>query len=121
MRVKQVGAMTIALVLVWSLLVGAQRDQATGYTIYGSGTISCGTWLRDSEAARATGNDLLVRTSRSWLQGFLSGAGWRSEGKARNVPDGAALTKWVDMYCGQHPLDLLAKAGQELVLELEKR
>jgi len=76
----------------------------------GAGNNSCGKWLesKDSASARAV--------YRSWVLGFITGANWHAGGSRQaSVPDAAAAVAYIDKYCANNPLHILALAAAALV------
>ena len=119
MSIKRVGIATIALVVLPHLLVGAQRLKPGEYTIYGYGTAPCGSWTSESaESARTKTPSIPHVAQRAWILGFVSGVGWTERLRLRET-DSDALWAWVDTYCQQNPLETLATASAQLVLELQ--
>lgn len=104
--------------------IGAQRFEPAGQdNTLGPGTQTCGTWTAGVSAkARVDGTpEMFFQVGRiAWVQGFVSGADWQFAGRLAFV-DANGLEKWIDNYCGQHPLENIADAATQLVLELERR
>jgi len=104
---KRLVALVISFVLCE--VVGTKTTAQTKYTVYGSGTISCGKWT-------ATTSRTLRNLDVAWVLGFVSGAGYT--GIDLKHTDNDAMEKWVDVYCASHPLDDLALAAAQLVKAL---
>jgi hypothetical protein len=82
--------------------------KAQDRTIYGGGMITCAEW----QNYRQTGNSPMSLQAQSYVDGFLSGFNFASEGPdfilLRTKP--IALYAWIDNYCAGKPLDRLATA-----------
>src|SRR5271165_3427144 len=87
-----------------------------GATIYGSGTSSCGNWVtvRSKKKSGTTTNQ------EQWLLGFLTA--FNGVGRGTNdIAEGTdldGLFVWIDNYCKGHPLEMLASAAGQLVVEI---
>jgi hypothetical protein len=87
----------------------AAKDTAE---IYGGGASSCGKWL----AADQEDHYFYLQ----WVLGYVSAAGhYDVKGNLRDT-DAEAMSAWIDSYCRQHPLELIATAADVLVRELAK-
>ncbi|MBB6185767.1 hypothetical protein [Rhodanobacter sp. MP7CTX1] len=84
---------------------------ARGYTVYGAGAASCGTWTTDR--AHHLDADLL-----GWVAGFVTASGYYDVDGALKQEDTNALDAYVDAYCAAHPLDRVEIATQHLVDDL---
>jgi hypothetical protein len=92
----------------------ATAAEASGFTVYGQGALSCGQWLSDRQ------DPYLKPGANQWLLGFISAAGdYSGEPLAKTDADG--LTAWVDRYCQAHPLDDAITAAERLAEALAKR
>jgi hypothetical protein len=103
----------LAIVLVGMLL--AREAGAQTINVWGSGTVSCGTWVTNR-----SNNPDMVFMEFSWVQGFITGlnAGLPIE-SSNNGHVGAHLDTnaaqvWLDNYCQAHPLDELSDASLAL-------
>jgi hypothetical protein len=81
--------------------------------IYSVGLKSCGYW---SSVPKGTG----ARQQLSdWISGFVSAYNYYSaDGRDVTLSDGSAFTAWMDRYCRNHPLDVIADAAKRLIDEL---
>jgi hypothetical protein len=86
---------------------------ADEYYVFGSGSASCGTWTGGEN-----NNPYTYYQKRSWILGFVSGAGWSNRREYEVDSDG--VYAWIDNYCKANPLKYLNEAAEALVLELEK-
>ncbi len=102
----------IVLVAVACLVFGHAFGfaQATNYTIYGQGNLSCGEWI----ASNLRGTHLYA----TWVLGFVSGTGFASRGDLRQT-DSSGIAAWIDNYCQANPLETIEGASASLVSELE--
>jgi hypothetical protein len=114
MRIRATAA-TAALLCAASL-GSAQAAEPGKFTMYGSGSASCGDWL----AARTEQSDVRHQVQLAWVLGFLSAAGgYDVRGDLRHT-DSHAIAAWVDKYCRDNPLDIVAVGARHLVDELSK-
>jgi hypothetical protein len=98
----------VAVVALATVLSGARAQEVS---VWGTGQESCGKWL-----AQRTNN--VNRTIlHNWILGFISGSNWYSRSQAR-PPDSDAVATFVDQYCQNNPLHLMALAAAALVGEL---
>ena len=98
-----------------------------GYVLHGQGgiqnlgsggTVSCGRWLEEREAASPT--DYFINSQ--WVNGYLTGLQEYGAGLTeQQVSDVAARSVWLDNYCQANPLDNLLAAARGLWLELSSR
>jgi hypothetical protein len=100
---------TVIITLLWMYF----PLQATAFTVYGSGTASCGTWVE--ERKRNNHQDM-----EAWVQGYLSAAG-NYETNQLNKVDRQAFLVWLDNYCQNNPLKKVIDGAQALVHEIEKK
>ena len=130
----------IATALIFVIASAAlSTAQSPAIVNLGAGSQSCGRWM----AIRADGKNedsALVRGMiLSWVQGFLVGtaqivmvllppaqtaladrqkrfgtvSGWMFD-----LPDGDAVSGWLDSYCREHPLEKIEAAANALTEEL---
>lgn len=88
---------------------------ADNYLAERHGTTSCGKWI---EARKNAESDPVALLLSVWVSGFVSGAGFT--GAELRYIDPAARASWIDNYCKVHPLDDVATAAEQLVIELRK-
>ena len=104
----------VVLIVVTSSAFATHQGPAPDhYTVFGVGNRSCGAWLEERRK-----DSILSYSYMHWLTGFLSGVGWKGD-DVRTV-DAAAMNAWIDNYCRTHPLENIAKAAQELAIELRR-
>ena len=100
-----------ALLGLLGLAGSGARAGDNAYTIYGSGTKSCGKWVAERK------DDLSSRlNSESWVLGFVTAMG--AAGLHLKDTDRDAMDGWLDNYCVAHPLDILGTAALALIGEL---
>jgi hypothetical protein len=87
--------------------------------LYGAGMISCGEW----QQYRISNDRAHVYQAQAWVDGYLSGFNVASSGPPflTSKPSSVAFYAWLDNYCAQNPLDLLATAAFRLQQELATR
>ena len=106
---------------VGALLILGQRIYAADtYTVLGQGNQSCGKWTQDSRDPNSTAAiaDLV------WVLGYVSAYNnyaSASSGDVSSNTDVNGIEAWIDGYCANHPLDKIAGAAAELIIELKKR
>jgi len=105
-RLFRIGFVVLGISLA-ALVVRARQ----AHTVYGAGTISCGTWLsQKTERGLALDNV-------TWVQGFITGVG--SAGKRLKKTDKEGMAVWIDQFCTKNPLKQLVDAAEELSTALE--
>jgi hypothetical protein len=102
--------------LLAALAVALLTGSAEAYRIIGAGVDSCGTWTADR---RQGGSSSSALQDEQWILGFLAGVaeGTEEAEDPLNAVDAMAIWAWMDNYCGSHPLDKIADAGQAFVRE----
>ncbi len=88
---------------------------AQDYMTERHGATSCGNWI---EARKNEDSDPLALLLSVWVSGFVSGSEFT--GPDLEYIDPAARANWIDNYCKEHPLDDIATAAEQLVIELRK-
>tara|TARA_Y100000296_G_scaffold52238_1_gene59834 strand:- start:403 stop:723 length:321 start_codon:yes stop_codon:yes gene_type:complete len=83
------------------------------YTEYGSGTNSCGSWVKWRKTKSGWHQD------GQWVNGFVSAAGYF--GKELKEVDSDAMLVFMDNYCQQNPLNKIGDGAKALVRELESK
>jgi hypothetical protein len=103
-----------ATIFMLGLLVQqpSHAGQSHNFMSYGPTGESCGTWISSTGTTR----EIL----QWWVLGFVSGADF-SRSTPLAVTDSKGIERWVDKYCGEHPLAPIAKAAIDLVGELSTR
>jgi hypothetical protein len=89
---------------------------AAGRALYGAGTLTCGEWQRH----RSTENKGATLQLQAWIDGFLSGSGEEIDFIAPKATE-VAYYAWIDNYCRQNPLNMVAEAAVALKNELIAR
>ena len=105
MAVKRAAALAVIVTAQSISLAMAQT-----YTAIGPGNDSCGTWMAD----RRTPHTQAALQDMQWVLGFLSGVGFigKQDGiDPLNGLDAQAVWAWIDNYCRDHPLSLIASAA----------
>jgi hypothetical protein len=80
------------------------------YTVYGPGTVTCGTWTADRGNSVGT-------NEKTWVLGFVSGVGYMAKFQLKGT-DHNGIEQWITQYCASHPLTDLSDAASALVDEL---
>jgi hypothetical protein len=113
----------VQVVLLATLLLPATAqagpNSVGGYTVLGQGNLPCGEWTKRHAEKDARADVLSV-----WVTGYLTGINGSAAAGPSDITKGmdlGSLDAWIDDYCAQHPLDSLATAAKELVVELLKR
>lgn len=108
---------TLPVLILGAAILSAQAT-ATPIMVSGDGAESCGTWTE--RHARGAGYAL-----DDWLLGYVTAVNqWSMASKDGNIEgdaDPAAMIEWVSNYCQAHPLDAVATAAGQLILEFIKR
>jgi hypothetical protein len=114
------GLLALLAVVIWPVKSQALPDENGDYTKLGVGNLECGLWTQ----ARQSGDVYAVWWKTlilGWVQGFLSG--YNLYGPATfditKGSDAEDLTKSVDNYCVEHPLNNIAGAADALVADLQ--
>jgi hypothetical protein len=124
--------------------VRAQERVGSNYTIYGMGAENCSTLVQNLTHQNKTVSESWRGTIGAWIGGFVTGFDAHA-GLSRMLISGAAdgrdtaalpsavldavsrplrktqvegLVTWVQSYCAEHPLDTVARATRNLVIEL---
>lgn len=126
-RPTALAALTLAGALLLAPPVSAQglpsgMRPATGHSVlFGIGGVSCGTWLQDAKGTTPARPDWHSQTHWyhvMWVQGFLSGVGWRSHDSTLKNMDLPGIELFITQYCTTWPLKNLAQATIALADEL---
>lgn len=78
--------------------------------LIGAGTTSCGKWL---EARNDLGSHYQLK---QWVFGFMSGRNYGGGPQAQPA-DGEGIVSFVELYCRNNPLHLIAQAAAAAVQE----
>jgi hypothetical protein len=77
----------------------------------GAGANSCGKWIE-------TRNKPVQHYQyKQWVHGFIAGVNWHHAEQQAHPPDEAAAVAFIDQYCKNNPLHLVAHAAAALVQE----
>lgn len=102
--------------LLASALAQAQDSQANWH-VYGAGTLKCGNWKAAREEKSAQ-----VELIKQWVAGWVVTYNYylsEQGGKGRvETPDFETITAYLDRYCGERPLSIIAFGAAELVQDL---
>ncbi len=107
----------VAVFVLLTLSASAQQRKPGQYTVYGTGTTSCGRWL--SEHRSTDDASILAFSQTNWVLGFVSGAGWTGSKEIR-LTDVDAMRAWMTQYCEKNPLDDLSTGAENLVQTLRQ-
>lgn len=91
-----------------------------GSNLYSSGADSCGKWTRQSNSDDPNLKPA-VWVMRAWIYGYISGVdAYISQEEPFYIKntDTQAITQWMDSYCEENPLKIIADAADKLLLEL---
>jgi len=93
------------------------RDDST-WEVQGTGSLSCGKWL----SAREAKNEAQVNLFVQWVSGWIVSYNYyltpgTTKARAR-TPDLETITAFVDKFCRENPLKVVAFAAAELVEQL---
>jgi hypothetical protein len=102
-RVLVVAAITVVVSL---------HAQGQPVSVWGTGQESCGKWLAERN------NEVNRTIFHNWMLGFISGNNWYSRTRQVRPPDSDAVAAFVDQYCQNNPLHVMALAAAALVGEL---
>ena len=109
---------TIRMMVIAIVTLIARGQAQPQKFAFGEGiAASCGVWQQARQAS-----SLKRGLMAQWVVGFLSGVNLESPSTdflLGNDFDG--LMAWVDNYCQSHPLDKVATAASNLVIELRSR
>lgn len=86
---------------------------AKGPAIFGHGNISCGSLSTQKKSS------LKYIVTQSWVLGFINGVRLMERGTWH--VDALGSFAWINNYCRDHPLDMVAVAALRLIEELRKR
>jgi hypothetical protein len=89
--------------------------------IVGVGSKECGqyiAWKRENP------NDILVKHTLSWMQGFLTGANLERvslKAKSIGLPEHETISILIENYCLKNPTEKIFSAGSSIVKELVEK
>jgi len=108
-------AMKKALLTLALVSTSLPSLSAEDYMAERHGAASCEKWI---EARKNQDSDPMALLLSVWVSGFISGA--RSTGTELKYIDPSARVNWIDNYCKARPLEDVASAAEQLVIELRK-
>lgn len=97
--------------IIVALLWLGVASQTNAYTVYGQGTATCGTWIKEREQGG-------YKDMEYWILGYITAAGFYGTNELKNS-DVNAFSVWIDNYCQNNPLDQLVDGAQALVRALK--
>ncbi|TVP09287.1 hypothetical protein [Shewanella sp. KCT] len=97
--------------LVVALLWLGVASQANAYTVYGQGTATCGTWIKERKQDG-------YKDMEYWILGYISAAGFYETDKLKKS-DVHSFSVWIDNYCQKNPLAQIIDGAQALVRALK--
>ena len=115
---KHIAPALLGLLLLPNVTHALSNEQGQ-YSILGAGTNSCGEWTK----ARAGDQDWNQLIITAWVLGYLTAVNEYAPGSddITGNTDIEGLRAWLDNYCSQHSLEIIANAAQKLVKELRQR
>ncbi len=87
------------------------------YNSYGVGNASCGAWTEDKKTEGAS-----YWQKAEWIFGYLTAYSRWVEGPVLGPvgkSDVSGTRAWVDNYCQENPLELVAEAAEQLIGAIE--
>ena len=99
----------------------AAGNSASAYFIWGTGEESCSDFVGAKVEYDHAGNTRDHLGHLNWIKGFITGINWAKDSEVARDLDIETVSRWVDAYCRQHPLESIAQASEELVADLERR
>lgn len=111
-RAKNVGVTLLAALTI----LGTELSEAQSkFAIAGSGSTSCGQYLKPPSTTKAI-SDLIMVT---WIQGYLSGTNTQrlidnNEKTMKIQPDSESIVAFVDKFCRENPLKSVYEATMML-------
>ena len=127
-----VGALLFSAGSAWKAEAGAVDHQVGVYKNLGAGSISCGTWTKDSNAhSRDPQNSIFAafwHVNQNWVLGYITAFNaWGPLEKrpgASDISKGTnsdGITAWIDNWCRANPLEDITTGAIYLIEELEQR
>lgn len=109
----------ILLCIVFSAArVKAQVVNQPVWEVYGAGNLTCGKWT----LAREIKNEMQVELMKQWVAGWVVSYNYyltERTGKGRvSTPDFDTITAYLDKYCAEKPLTVLALAPAQMIQDL---
>lgn len=107
--------------LAWILSGGtafAQNTSQADWHVYGVGGLTCGTW----KMARENKTEVQVELVKQWVAGWVVSYNYyltERSGQGRvSTPDFDTTTAYLDKFCSEKPLSIIAFAAAQLVQDL---
>ena len=100
---------------VWAHQQSPVLTPGMEFTIFGSGRLSCGSWLAAKGYQRVIFHE--------WLNGYMSAYTlWIEHGSGPiGEADGPGAWAWIDNYCQGNPLKDVAAAAEQLIYAIEAK
>ena len=98
------------------MIFGLCISNVQAVTFMGSGTISCGSYLKEKESMQ-----FVHLGNISWIVGFLSGVASASGDDVLKNTDSNAIEAAVTKYCQENPLQNVMDASTNVYFQLKKR
>ncbi|NOT66777.1 MAG: hypothetical protein HOP04_00300 [Methylophilaceae bacterium] len=105
--------MNKCLTILFTSLLLLQANHASAIEI--KGAISCSYWF----SGRSKPEQRALNTT--WLVGYLSAIGWKSNDIILNQTEIQSIELWTDEYCRIHPESYIANGARDLSKELLKK
>ena len=107
----------IGLFMFIAAAVAHAQDAQANWHVYGAGGLKCGNW----KAAREE-KSVQVELYKQWVAGWVVTYNYyltEQGGKGRvETPDFDTITAYLDRYCSEHPLSIIAFGAAQLVQDL---
>lgn len=110
---------SILLCIVLTAVQGKAQDvRQSVWEVYGAGNLTCGKWT----LARENKNEMQVELMKQWVAGWVVSYNYyltERTGKGRvSTPDFDTMTAYLDKFCAEKPLTVLALAPAQMVQDL---
>ena len=96
----------------------AQDVSQPVWEVYGAGNLTCGKWT----LARENKNEIQVELMKQWVAGWVVSYNYyltERTGQGRvSTPDFDTMTAYLDRFCAEKPLTVLALAPAQMVQDL---
>jgi len=98
----------------FALITLLMSSGSNAYTVYGEGTMSCGSWINEKEK-----NSAAHYRATTWVAGYVTGvaANLSSKYELREI-DVASMAAYITKWCGNNPLENVERGSYALALEL---
>ena len=110
------GKGTVAALVIAVLLIGG--GTAWGYQAFGVGLESCGAWTTAKEEKSSKQPNYY-----NWIGGYLTAYNrWvESESGPVSKTKMRGVAAWIDNYCRDNPLEVVATAAERLIYAIEAK